>query len=234
MRFGDIVALVLLVAVVLGAVYAFNQRAEYQLDKEVWLQDKADLDLIIETAEERAKEEERKALEALAKADVVAEEKAEILELLRVERIAHERVLDNIKTLTPDQIVIAHHFHLEVDSTQVWLNSFGVQFTIEAARINLTQLEGYQFYLKTEIPRYESALTKQGEEVKELRLSNVGFHNTNTQLYIEIDALKLEVVGETKLRLKAERLVGFDLFSTKAVLMFLGGVVLGGLAVGVF
>ena len=118
--------------------------------------------------------------------------------------------------------------------TQVWLNSFGIQFTLDASRKNLTVLERYEFLIKTEIPNYQSQMAKQESENKELRLSNTGYSNSNKQLHIEIDALKLQVGGETDLRGKAEKQVGFNFLSTEAVLVFLGGMVLGGLVAGVF
>ena len=151
MRVGDVLLVVLLVGIMLVGIYVFNQKAKYKQDKEEWLQTKADLQVQIDVASAKAVEEERNAVEALARADEYADDKKELQEQLRVERLGHARVLNQIKTLAPDQIVIAHHYHLDVGSTEVWLNSFGIQFTLDASRKNLTVLERYEFLIKTEI-----------------------------------------------------------------------------------
>ena len=107
----------------------------------------------IDEAHLQAEQAELKAEKALKDADEYADTVTNLQALLKIERVEHARDLKKIQTLAPDQVVLAHHFHLEVDSTEVWLNSFGVQFTLDAAKANLTKLEDYQFAIKTEIPK---------------------------------------------------------------------------------
>lgn len=234
MRASEVVCLILIIFIVLGGFYYIQQKANYNRDKKTWEDDKRALEQIVEEAQAEVIRETAKAEKALEEADKIAEENSKIKESLRLARLSHRRDLEKIKALAPDQVVSAHWFHLETDSSQIWLNSFGVQFTIEAARTNLTKLEDYQFRIKKEIPSYVEMLKNRDLEVKKLRISINGFVNTTNAYAREVKALKEQVKGETALRLKAEKLIGFKFWSLEGVGLFALGIILGGVAVAVF
>jgi hypothetical protein len=222
-----VLVFVLVIVCLFGGYAYLNNKANYKHDKAGWLKEKARLQDSVNGYAKAAEHERRNAEEAEARANKWKEEAENVVIELEQERADFARKLEEIATMAPDQLVIAHHFHLSMDSTQVWLNSFGLQFTLEASRKNLELLDERSFFLKVEIPKLNVLLSKRDGENRELRLSIDSHKNTARQLYLEIDDLGEQVRGETALRLKAEKLSKFQLFSTETLV---GGVV--GLALG--
>jgi len=227
-------SLILTIILVGGVIFSAKTRAEYNADKKVWEEESARLEARIEESSRIAEEEREKALEAEARADVWRDKAVETERLLANERADFARRIAEVATLAPDQLVIAHHFHLETDSTHVWLNSFGLQFTLEASRQNLTLLEERRFYIKTEKPRLEQIITEHKGEVRELRVANRGFKNSMDAMGQEITDWKARYSGEHDLRLKAEKALGFKLFSVETAVGGAVGVVLGVVLIWIF
>lgn len=224
---GFVLICLLLFGVVWFGVSFIKGKAQYQIDKETWETEKAGLQKNIDKLGREIKAEEQKAVDALARADEWAEKAEEIEKQLSTERLEFARRLEAIATMAPDQLVLAHHFHLSVDSTQVWLNKMGLQFTLDAARVNLKFLDERQFYLKTEKPGLESLITVKDNRIGELNISNTSLTSANLNLHLENTDLKVQVKGEYTLRLKAERLIRFKLFSTETAIGAAIGLVLG-------
>jgi hypothetical protein len=198
----------------------------YGKDKAVWEAQVTELQADIRDLEVEAKAQYEGAMEWKGKADDKSIEIAILKNDLEEERASHARALAKIPDLAPDEVVSELHRRLQVAEKEIVLTERGVVLSEAVARLVLSRVQSYDFYLAVETPRKDKLIATQGGEIRDLRKTIKGFENTTALLYEDIEKQKKLYEGEHELRLDAE---SFSLFSTDNLVV--GGIV-GAVVVG--
>lgn len=217
MKTSKIFFLVFLVGFLLFGCLWLRDSIQYKKDRAEW-----EVEVVV--LDEQIIQAQAEEIEALAEAEywkeVASKAEADVVVLedeLALKRREHEIMLTNIAIIPPDEVVSDLILILQIPDTEVTLSGLGVTFSLDASRLVLTKLTMYDFSLKEEQPNYTAMLMKKDEVIQAHKGEIKACRNTLTALYKEQAGWQAKYEGEHKLRLKAEAIPKFNLFTTKNI-----------------
>ena len=202
---------------ILGIVYvllaifvirSILQNQRYRVEKAEWQETTAEREESIEALQQTVANKTALAIEWEEKAAQTAVESAELLKKLNRERLEHKEDLAKVETLPVDELVSETREYLQVAETEVMLNSYGIQFTIAAARKNVGKLWLLDFTLTKEVPRLGELIRAKDKEITEVKTaltSAFAALDTNSLVMIE---LRKQIKADKDILKACEKRVG--------------------------
>lgn len=215
-------------------VYHVFQTSDYWAKKEAYEKSKEVRTAEIEELKKESQHYARLHKEFFERAEKEAMKRKKLEQELWDSEMERRHLKSKVVKMKTDEVVsetvrmLAIQF--DITNEHIWKTADGIQFTLEAARANLTNLVEWEHYKYDSIPRYEKLIVSATKEIEDLRTSIQGYEQ-NLQAVTAIIQKQEEQMRaseeilaacERKLRGQKFKILGF----TAGTAVVVGGLIL--------
>jgi len=228
------VTAILAVALILFATYSIFQTGDYWTKKKAFEKDKEKLQTQIDDWKKEADLYFDYAHKFKTNADAEAARRKELERELRETEKERKRLKSKVAKMKADEVisetvrVLAIEFSITND--HIWKNVDGVQFTLRAARANLTTLMEWEYYKYESVPKYKKLIVSAASEIKDLRVSIYWYDQAlkagieTVQLLEEQNKATENILAECEKTLRRQKFKLFGFSAGTAIVV--GGLIL--------